>query len=546
MRTSYAPAGRADVRSERRTTSTLAGTGALLRLALRLDRVRLPIWVLVLAMMPAATAAQYTKLYPTEQSIRDVLGVLANPSLVALNGPLFGVSIGGLTAWKIGATEFVLVALMSLLTVIRHTRNEEETGRLELIGAGVVGRYAPLTAALLAAGLANLGIVLLVPLSLIGTGLPVAGSVAMGLAIGLTGLVFAAVAAVAAQLTEAARSATAIAAAVLGGAYLLRAVGDAGPTWPSWLSPIGWAMRMRPYAGEAWWVVGLAGGFVVVLTGVAYVLVARRDLGAGLLPARSAPAAGAPALRSPLALAWRLHRGLLIGWVIGLALAGATMGGAAHGISDGLKVNQQLTDLLARLGGGKGLVDMFLAAVFGIIGLVAAAYTVQATLRLRAEETSGRVEPLLATPVGRIRWALSHLIFALLGTAVLLAVAGAGAGLAYGLQIDDIGGQLPRLLAAALVQLPAAWVLAGFGTALFGLAPRLAALTWAGLIACAVLLELGALLGLSQWLVDVSPFAHVPKLPGAAFTATPLLWLTGIAALLAAAGLAGFRRRDLG
>ena len=48
-----------------------------------------------------------------------------------------------------------------------------------------------------------------------------------------------------------------------------------------------------------------------------------------------------------------------------------------------------------------------------------------------------------------------------------------------------------------------------------------------------MLLELGALFGLSQWIVDVSPFTHVPKLPGAAFTATPLLWLAVIAVALA-------------
>jgi ABC-2 type transport system permease protein len=522
------------------------GTRALTRLALRLDRVRLPVWVLAIAILPATTAAQYMKLYPTEQSIQQVGAVITNPSLVALNGPLFGVSLGGLTAWKIVATDLILAAMMSILTVVRHTRAEEETGRLELVRAGVVGRYAPLTAALLVAGLANLAIAALVTLGLVGAGLPVAGSVALGLAIGLAGLMFAAVAAAAAQLTESARSAIAIAAAVLGASYLLRAIGDTGPTWLTWLSPIGWAMRIRPFAGDRWWVLGLAAGLVAVLTAVASALVGRRDLGAGMLLQRPGPAQASPSLRSPLALAWRLHRGILIGWVVGLALWGATLGGAADGIGHAIGTNQQITDLLARMGGRKGLVDAYLAAVFGITGLVAAAYTVQATLRLRAEEISGRVEPLLATQVGRIRWALSHLAFALLGTAVLLAVAGAGAGLAYGLRIHDVGGQVPRLLAAALVQLPAAWILAGLGAALFGLAPRLAALTWAGLVACLLLLELGALLGLSQWLVDVSPFAHVPKLPGTAFTATPLLWLTGIAVALAAAGLVGLQRRDIG
>lgn len=547
MTSPSATARLAGTRSPRSTGSALAGTGALVRLALRLDRVRLAAWVLGIAAMPAGTAANYMKLYPTEQSLRDVGGVLANPSLVALNGPLFGVSYGALTAWKIGVTAFIMAGVMSLLTVVRHTRTEEETGRLELLGSTVVGRHAALTAALLTAALANVAIVLLAALGLLGAGLPAAGAVAMGIAIGLTGLASAAVAALAAQLTEQARSAIGIAAAVLGAWYLLRAVGDTGPTWLTWFSPTGWALRMRPFAGERWWVCALFAGLVVVLTGVAYALSARRDMAAGLLPQRPAAAVAAPRLRSPLALAWRLHRGVLIGWVIAMALAGATMGGAAQGIPDGFTANQQITDLLTRMGGSKALVDAFLAAVFGIIGLTAAAYTVQATLRLRGEEASGRTEPLLATPVGRIRWALSHLTFALLGTAMLLAVAGAGAGLAYGFQVHDVGGQVPRLLGAALVQLPAAWVLAGLGAALFGLTPRVAAgLTWTALVVCVVLLELGALLGLSQWLVDASPFAHVPKLPGTAFTGTPLLWLTGIAAVLVAAGLAGFRSRDIG
>jgi ABC-2 type transport system permease protein len=206
-----------------------------------------------------------------------------------------------------------------------------------------------------------------------------------------------------------------------------------------------------------------------------------------------------------------------------------------------------MTDLLARLGGRAGVTNAFLAAVFGIIGLTIAAYTVQATLRLRAEEASGRLEPLLATHVGRIRWAMSHLVFAVVGTALLLALAGAAGGLSYGGQINDVGHQVARLTGTALAQLPAALVLAGLGVALFGLVPKVStSLTWAGLIACFVLLELGAILGLSQWIIDVSPFAHIPKFPGAAFTSTPLIVLTAIAVVLAGGGLAAFRRRDIG
>lgn len=526
--------------------SGFAGTGALARLALRLDRVRLTAWVLAIAVSPAATAAQYTKLYPDSEAIGQVSAVVSNPSLVAMNGPLFASTLGGLTSWKIVATELILASLMSMLTVIRHTRAEEESGRLELLQAGVVGRYAPLTSALLVAALANLASAILIALGLIGTGLPAAGSVAMGLAVGLVGLTFAGVAAVAAQLTASARPAIGIAAGALGVSYLLRAIGDTGPTWLTWLSPLGWAIRTRPYATERWWLLGLLLAFAAALAVAAYVLLGHRDAGGGLLPQRPGPAQASARLGSPLTLAWRLHRGLLLGWLIAMAVWGAALGGAASGVGAAIGVNQQITDLLARMGGLHGLVDAYLSVVFGLTGLIAAVYTVQATLRMRAEESAGRLEPLLATPAGRVRWALSHLAFAVLGTAVLLAAAGAGAGLAYGLQIHDVGGELPRLFGAALVQLPAAWIMAGLGAALFGFAPRLAGLTWVALIACLVLLEVGALLGLDQRLLDVSPFAHVPRLPGSPFTATPLLWLTATAALLTGAGLVGFRRRDIG
>jgi ABC-2 type transport system permease protein len=524
----------------------LTGTRTLVRLAVRLDRVRLSVWVLALALLPIGTAAQYRKLYPDDDAIRQVAGVVTNPSLEAVNGPLFSPTLGGLTAWKILATELILVALMSLLTVLRHTRADEEAGRLELVRAGAVGRHAPLTAALVTAALAGVAAGVLVALALAAAGLPAGGAVTMGSAVTVTGLVFAAIAAGAAQLTSGARTATAIAAAVLGASYLLRAAGDTGTPALTWASPIGWGLQSRPFAGDRWAPLVLGAGAAVVLGASAYLLAARRDLGAGLLPQRPGPATAAPGLRSPLALAWRLHRGILAGWIVGMVFWGATLGGAATGLGDLSGLSDQVTELLTRMGGTGAIVDAYLAAVFGITGLVAAAYTVQATLRLRAEESADRLEPLLATGVTRTRWMLSHLVFALAGTAVLLAVAGASAGLVHGLQMHDVGGQLPRLTAAAAVQLPAAWILAGVGAVLFGLAPRLASATWAALVACLVLLEVGALFEVSRWLVDVSPFAHVPKLPGAAFAGPPLGWLTAVGLALVGAGLMAFRRRDAG
>jgi ABC-2 type transport system permease protein len=88
-------------------------------------------------------------------------------------------------------------------------------------------------------------------------------------------------------------------------------------------------------------------------------------------------------------------------------------------------------------------------------------------------------------------------------------------------------------------------VLAGIAVALFGLVPRWSAAAWGALVAFLVLTELGSTLNLSHWVTDISPFSHVPKLPGGTFTAVPLLWLAFAAAVLTAVGLAGLRRRDI-
>jgi len=224
---------------------------------------------------------------------------------------------------------------------------------------------------------------------------------------------------------------------------------------------------------------------------------------------------------------------------------GVVLGGAGASVGDMVGDNQGLEEIFTRIGGRAGLVDAYLAAVMGILGLLAAAYAIQAALRLRVEETSGRAEPVLATAVGRLQWAGSHLVFSALGSAAALTAAGLTAGLTYGLSTGDVGRDLPRVLAGAVVQLPAAWVLAAVAVALVGVAPRLAPAAWGALAVCLLLGLVGAALGLDQWLLDLSPFTHVPRIPGAAVSTAPLIVLAAVAVLLAAAGLVGLRRRDV-
>ena len=528
--------------------SALAGTGQLTGLALRRDRIMLAAWVYVLTAWVMGTAYSLKKLYPTAAAQQRFAATVEHNSLfVALYDPLFGSSPGALTAWRISSPTALLAGLMSVFIVVRHTRADEEASRLELVGAALVGRQAALASALLVAFGAGLVFAALTTAGLIFLGLPAEGAAVLGLAIASAGWVFAAVTAIAAQVAETARVARGIAITVVGAAYLLRDIGSATPgaSWLMWLSPVGWAVQVRPFDGERLWVVGLALGCTAIAVAVAYALSARRDLGAGLVPVRPGPGRAAGWLRDPFALAWRLQRGGLVGWIAGLAAIGAIIGILAPAVGSLVGTSSGLQNAITRLGGSSAITDAFLAAMVELFGLVSAAYAVAATLRLRAEETSQRAEPVLAAAVGRIRWAVSHLLLAVAGTAVILAAAGLSSGIADAARSGD-AGQVPRLLGAAMAQLPAAWLLAGIAIALFGFMPRLDAAAWAALMVFLLFGQLGPVLRLPQWLMDISPFTHVPKLPGAAFTLTPLIWLTVVAGLLIAAGLAGLRQRDIG
>jgi ABC-2 type transport system permease protein len=122
---------------------------------------------------------------------------------------------------------------------------------------------------------------------------------------------------------------------------------------------------------------------------------------------------------------------------------------------------------------------------------------------------------------------------------------GLGAGLAHAAQVGD-ASQIGQVLAGALVQVPAAWVLTGIVVAAFGLVPRFTAAGWAALVGFLLLAEVGPLLELDQRIMDIPPYAHAPKLPGGEFAVTPMVTLIAVAGLLVAAGLAGLRRRDIG
>jgi ABC-2 type transport system permease protein len=524
----------------------LTGTGHLLRLALRRDRILLPAWVLGISGMAYFSAAATVGLYPDlPQRVEAAEAVNGSAALVALYGRIYDpTSLGELSLFKMTAFGAAMVGVLMIMLATRHTRAEEEAGRLELAGAGVVGRAAPLAAALLLTGIGCAGIALFTGVGLAAAGLPATGSMAFGAAWGTTGLVFAAVGAVAAQLTTSARAATGLGLVVLAIAYVARAVGDLaeqGPGWLSWLSPIGWNQQVRAFSGTRWAILVLPLLATAVLLPVAFWLRGRRDLGAGLIADRPGPAQGR--IGSSGHLAWRLQRSALAGWAVAATLMGVVLGSVATNVG-GFLDSPQMALFLERLGGRQGLVEAFLAAEIGIIGSLVAAYGIVATRWLHAEEESGRLENLLATATARLRWASSHVGLALLSVAGLMLVTGLAIGAGDALAEGDAGRIGPLLLAAA-GRIPAAWVMVGIAVAIWGAWPRLGWVAWLMFTIFLVLGEFGALWDLPAWAMDLSPFAHSPIAPGPSPDYSGIPWLLGSAALLLGLGLWRFTRRDV-
>jgi ABC-2 type transport system permease protein len=528
------------------TAGSLTATAPLTRFALRRDRVRIVGWIAGIVLLVVVTVGSVKGLYPNQAELDKAARASEdNAAAIIFNGPAQGLdTVGGQVAFQTGTWGLIMMGLMSVFMVGRLTRGEEQAGRVELVRALPVGPHSPAAAAMITVAAMNVAAGTLVTLALVALALPATGSAVFGLSLTLFGLLLAACTLAAAQVSENTRVVYGIGGVVLGVSFVVRAIGDVGDGTISWLSPIGWAQKTRPFAGERWWPFLILVGATGLLAWLALVLSRRRDLGAGLVAPRAGRAHARPSLGSSLGLALRLQRGSLIGWSAGLAALAVAYGSITDSINEFVEDNKTITDIVAAQGEGT-LVEQYLAMSFRTLSLVAAAFAVQAVLRIRTEETSGHAEEVLATPVSRPRWASGHLAMAFGGTLAVLFLVGASFGVSDAAVTGDAGA-LWASIVGSLAFAPAVWVLAGLAIAVVGLAPRATSLPWAVLAGCFVVGIFGQLLDLAPSIQDLSPFQHVPPYPAAELRVQPLLALAGLAAGLTAVGLAALRHRDIG
>lgn len=523
------------------------GVRPLIRFLLRRDRVYLPVWILAIVGVVAASLSAVRNLYAgsPEAIAAYAATVEASPASVALAGPPIALDqVGGILIYETSLTALLGVALMAVFTVVRHTRREEDAGRVELLGSTVVSPHAVITAAVLVSVGASL---------LVGAGTsaaflyeeqPLGESLLYGASIAAMGAVFTGVAAAAAQVMSHGRGAVGLSLGFLAVVYGIRAIGDVGENFLVWLSPMGWSQQVGAYEYDRWWPLALSVAFTGVLLVATVVLESRRDLGSGILASRPGPADAGRWLHGVVGLAWRQQRGALLGWLVGVFGMALLLGSFGESIEDLIEENPAMSDVFAQAA-AETLVDSYLAMSLLLLAIGAAGYAVASALRLRGEESSGRLEPVLATGVSRRRYFAGHLLVTLLTTTVLVLSAGLGLGLSYAMT-GAPGEEVWEMTQASLVYVPPVLLVAGLAVLLTGWLPQLSAVAWAMVALAFVVGWLGSLLDLPTWVSDMSPFSYVPAVPAEDVTAARLAVMSVVVVAVVAVGWLGFRRRDVG
>jgi ABC-2 type transport system permease protein len=514
---------------------------------IRRERVMSLIWVAALVLFAIALTAAYPGLFPTQEALQSSAATMNNPPMVAMMGPVYGVE--SMSSAMAMAQQcllwFALAAIvMNIFFVNRHTRVDEELGRHEMLASLPVGRLTGSAVTLVCAFGLNLLISVFTAIGILAldiAGTTVAGAFCYAFSIGAQGFLFAAITLLTAQLFSTAHGSTGASFGVMGLFYILRASGDMSGNALSYISPLGLGLKVEAFYTDAFWPILVLFAEAVIIAGIALAVNAKRDVGEGVIPAKKGRAHATRFLQSPLGLAWRLQRRSFLIWGVTFLLLGACYGSVIGELDAFLEGNDMIKQMLIAAG-GNSLADAFLPMLSGIMAMLTSIPVIGTMNRLRVEEKRGRMEQIYARAVPRAAMFGCFALIAICETVIFTFLSTIGL---YAVSESTGAFSLGTVLGAAFVELPAIFVMVAITALLVGLFPKLIAAVWVLLCYSFMMLYFGRMFDIPEWAARISPFGNIPQLPIEEFSATPIVLLSVIAALLCAVGLAGYRRRDI-
>lgn len=521
----------------------------LVRFIVRRDRMSLPIWLVSMILFTVAMPILFDGMYQSAEERQAMVATMENPAIIAMLGPGYGFdnyTIGAMTGNYMLLWMVMVVAMMNIFFVARHTRTDEENGRLELVRSLPVGRLSALGSTLIVAIMFNAILALLTGFGLYATGVDsvdLQGSLLFGVAMGVIGMLFSAITALFAQLSSTSRGTIGYSFAFLIAAYIVRASGDISNEALARISPLGLILRTEVYVNNDWWPVWIVLIEALIIGILAFYLNAIRDLGASFIPAKTGRKTASIFLQSTFGLSWRLLRNTVISWAVGIFILGASYG-SILGDLEGFLSSNELFQAAFDTSNGVSLTDQFVPFLMTIMTIISSIPVIACVLKIRGEEKHGLMEHLLVRSVSRYQIMASYTLIAFACSIVFNFLTAIGFWSVGRIVMDD-PISLATFIKASMVYVPALWVMIGIALMFIGFLPSFTSVVWVYLGYSFFAVYLGRMIQLPEWTASLAPYGHIPQLPIDEMNWINVTILTSITLLMAIAGFIGYGQRDI-
>ena len=524
-------------------------TSVLARFILRRDLIKTTVWIISIVAFTVMMGFLLPDLYTTGVDREVMAETMKNPAVTVMLGPGYGLdnyTDGAMMSHFMLLFTAVAVGIMSILYAIRHTREDEEAGRTEIIRSLPVGHLSNIAAVFVIAVIMNVVLFLAVGLGLFSLGnksMDFHGSMLYGAVLGATGVFFAALTCLFAQLSSNTRTVIGYSFGFLILAYFIRGIGDVESEVLSLLSPLGLILRAEVYVNNYWWPVLLTLGISIICFGIALYLNSIRDLESGFISTKPGKVSASRLLASPLGLALRLQKTTIIAWTIGMFVLGAAYGSVLGDLEGFLTTSDVIQQMILEAE-GFSLTERFMTMLMIVLSILGAIPALMFVLKLRSEEKSARTEQLHATAVSRSNIIASYTLISIVGAILIQFVSVIGLW-SSAIFVMDEPISLQTLLKAGFAHLPALWIMIGLAVTLIGWAPRFSGMVWLYLGYSFFVAYLGEMLKVPDWMASLTPFNHTPQIPVEEAEPLTIIVLTLVALVLIAIGFGGYNRRNI-
>lgn len=542
-----------------RPWSRVYGLGSIYAKTMRDSRLAFIIMSGLLGGVMFVVGAAIPQLFTTPAAREDIVRMAKDLGSAATGMAGHAVNIGtlgGYVSWKYGPVFVIIASLWSILALSSTLAGEAQHGSLEFVAVAPFGKRR-IAFEKLAAHLTVMVLVLVIlavaawlTAAIFGKlpddAIPPMAAIAFALWIGVVALVFGGLSLVLSPFIGRGAAAGISGAALLAG-WILNGYAATVPAFriPGDLTPWAWTFNHVPLGGEYDWAsLGFTAIIAVVLLALGLEAFVRRDLGASTSLRAPATPRALRGLGDPIGRSFSERLPVALAWAIGLGIFGLVMAGASRSLADSFANSPDLEKTFDTIfpnfnvATAGGLLQLLISLTFIVMGFAAATLV----SGWASDESSGRLEMLLSTPLARGRWAISGGlgVYAaiVVMTAIMAAAIGIGALSAGSDALTPMAGTITLGLYAA--------ALAGVGFAVGGWRTSIAAESVALVVVATYLIDLIVpALKLPDWVHQLALTAHLGQ---------PMVGVwdpAGIVAcvVIAAGGLAlggwGMRSRDV-